>query len=334
MADSPQRFPFEPWERPTLRKLGPWRGLQVGAAVAVNPLRNDPTYREFLVREFNVVTAENAMKFYTIRRSPERYDFSGADAIVTFAQDHGLKVRGHTLVWHFALPEWLSEKTMSREETIEFKREYIHTVVGRYRGRVFAWDVVNEAIEYDGSMRQTYWYERLGPDYVDLAFQWAREADPEALLFYNDFVGEGMGHDTTVLYDYVKGLLERGVPVDGVGLQLHVNIDDPPRPRTVRRAIRRFADLGLKVHITELDVSIAKPVTAKDLDKQARIYADLIRLARNEDAVTDFIMWGFTDRYSWVPMFFEGRGAALPFDEDFNPKPAHLTMMDALASRW
>jgi endo-1,4-beta-xylanase len=316
-----------------LRVLAERHGLYVGAAIAAKPLRRDRAYRDTLSREFNVCVAENAFKFGPLRPSPSRYDFAEADAIADFAAANGMKLRGHTLVWHSQLPRWLTKRLRSRDEAIALLREHIQTVMGRYRGRVWAWDVVNEAIAVDGSGPRTesYWYRTIGPDYVEMAFRMAREADPDAILYYNDFSAEDMGRKSNAVYDLVRDLKSRGVPIDGVGWQMHLingfRVTDDHRANA-----RRLVALGLELSVTELDVRIELPASAGELETQAAAYRDVAELCLTEPGFTSLVTWGFTDKHSWIPGTFPGTGAALPFDRRYRPKPAYFALRDALAA--
>lgn len=316
-----------------LRSLARARGINIGAAVAARPLLNDSLYAQTLAREFGMLTPENAMKFGPIHPARDRYDFRDADAIVEFAVANGMRIRGHTLVWHNQQPRWLTEEDFSRDELLAILREHITTVAGRYRGKVTAWDVVNEAIGDNGSLRDTIWLRRLGPEYLDLVFRWAHEADPEAQLFYNDYGGEGLGRKSDAIYTMVRGLSSRGVPIHGVGLQMHVSLDSFPNPQDVAANISRLAALGLHVHITEMDVRIRQPITEEKLAAQARIYQEIVRVCLSSPNCTAFVMWGFTDRYSWVPSFFPGFGGALILDESYGPKPAYSALAELLRGR-
>lgn len=317
---------------PTLRSLAQAKGRYVGAAVDPRPLLGEPLYAETLAREFNMVTPENALKFGRTQPSRDRYTFRDADAIVAFARANGMAVRGHTLVWHVVLPRWLTGGAFTREELLAILRAHIATVAGRYRGQIAAWDVVNEALGNDGSWRDTIWYKTIGPEYVDLAFRWAREADPQARLFYNDYDCEGLGSKSDAVYELVKGLRQRGVPIDGVGLHMHVRIDASPEPAEVAANLQRLAALGLEVHITEMDVRIDGAVTEGKLARQASIYKDMLRVCLAAENCRAFVLWGFTDRHSWIPSYFRGWGAALPFDEAYRPKPAYRALMEALST--
>ena len=317
-----------------LRALARGRGLAVGAAVGVRPLAADPAYRRALAREFDVCVAENAFKWSALRPSPGRYDFRGADAIAAFARRNGMRLRGHTLVWHEQLPAWVPARVHTRDEAVALLREHIETVMGRYRGRVWAWDVVNEAVANDGAglRAESFWHKTIGPDYVELAFRFARAADPRARLYYNDFDAEGLNPKSDRVYELLRDLKRRGVPVDGVGWQMHVQSGF----RTTadhRENARRLAALGLELSVTELDVRVPLPATPEALAAQAETYGDVTSFCLDTPGVRALVTWGFTDAHSWVPGFFKGTGAALPFDERLRPKPAYAAIARALAAR-
>jgi endo-1,4-beta-xylanase len=300
----------------------------------VGPLLNGPKYGEVLAREFNLVSVENAMKFGPIHPEPDGYDFAGADAIVAFAGKHGLKVHSHVLVWHAQQPAWLTGKQYTREELMTILRDHIRAVAGRYRDKVAYWDVVNEAVEGDGSLRNTFWLRAIGPDYIELAFHWAHEADPKARLFYNDFGAEGLNKKSDAIYEMVKDLRARGVPIHGVGLQMHTSLRQPPDPKQVAANIKRLNDLGLEAQITEMDVQIQNvPGTLEEkLEAQARVYREILEVCLAAKNCKAFGMWGFTDRHSWIPGFTGHPDAPLIFDENYNPKPAYHALASALGA--
>lgn len=318
----------------TLRALAEKRGLRIGAAVAVRPLREEPQYRQVLAREFNLVTPENAMKLAPLRPARDRWAFEGADEIAAFAAGHGMQVRGHTLVWHNALPPWLTEGAFSRQELAGILQQHIEAVVGRYRGRVAAWDVVNEAVGPEGGLRDTFWARALGPQYLDLAFRWAHQADPGARLFYNDYQAEDLGAKSAAVYELAAGMLDRQVPISGVGLQMHIGLDRYPQPECLAANINRLAALGLQVQITELDVRIQGGTGTREerLAEQARIYRQVMAACLSASGGTAFVMWGFTDRHSWIPWHTGRPDAALIFDESYQPKPAYQALLEALAA--
>lgn len=319
----------------SLRSLAQNRQIVIGAAVAIDPLRNEPVYRQILAREFNSLTAENVMKFSFVHPERDRYDFTDADTLVTFAEDNNMKVRGHTLVWHQQLPQWLTEGKFTREQLIQILRDHIDTVVRHYRGKVFAWDVVNEAIGNNNGFRDTIWLRGIGQEYIDLAFRWAHEADPKARLFYNDYGGEGLGAKSDAIYNLVRGMLQRGVPIHGVGFQMHVGLAYAPPTADVAANIQRFAALGLDVHITEMDVQIqnGRGTQAERFVAQAKIYRDMLGVCLSQRNCNAFVLWGFTDKHSWIPGFTKKPDAALIFDNSYRPKPAYNALIEVLRQR-
>ncbi len=320
-----------PTPEPSLRGLAQARGLKIGSAAL--PLPREPLYQETLAREFSMLTPEYTMKLDHLQPAQGRYEFDQTDAIVDFARREAMDVRGHTLVWHGALPDWLVDGGHTTGELRSILRDYILTVGKHYRGKVVAWDVVNEAIRGDGRLRDTIWTAGLGPGYVDVAFRWAHEADPDAMLFLNDYGGEGMGPKSDAVYSLAKEMVERGVPLHGAGLQMHVSIARSPSPEDVASNIGRLGGLGLEVHITEMDVRVQDSTLPMDerLAAQARIYGDMMRVALDAEACTAFVTWGFTDRHSWIPDFTGNPDAALLFDEAYRPKPAYRALVEALS---
>jgi endo-1,4-beta-xylanase len=306
-----------------LRALALSSGIHFGAAVDVDVLNADKAYARLLAREFNLVTPENAMKFSIVQPERGRFDFTQADALIEFAKAHAMQVNGHVLVWHQQLPDWLTQGNFSRDELKAILREHIQTVVTRYRGRVASWDVAAEAVDEDGRLRETFWSRGIGPDYLALAFNWAHEADPQARLRYNDYGGEGAGPKSDGIYDLVTALRMKGIPIHGVGLQMHVSLKDAPRASDVRINMKRLAALKLETHITEMDAMLSMPATHADLKKQATLYRNMLQACLAVPQCRSFSTWGVTDRYSWIPEFFPGQGAALLFDSDDRAKPAY-----------
>jgi len=323
----------------TLRHYASLRGINIGAAVSSSYL-NESMYALTLYSQFDMVTAEWEMKFSPVQDIRSNFNYSGGDAIVNFALAHNMKVRGHALIWHQAVPVWLTNKTWTSNELDNIMKYHISNVVTHFKGKLACWDVVNEAIDDNSpanGLRKTFWYNIMGPGYIDQAFRYARQFDSNVLLFYNDYSGEGLNSKADAIYSLVTNMLARGVPIDGVGLQMHIDTSGYPTNNNFLSNISRFTALGLKVHITELDVRIPIPASSAELTKQAQIYHDLMALCLQNTNVTAFVMWGFTDKYSWVPDFFNtangystNYGAALPFDENYNKKPAYNSLLNAL----
>lgn len=327
-----------------LRDLALARNLSIGAAVNVSALQHDRTYAELLTQQLNMVTPENVMKFNITEPGQDIFDFTQADALVAFAQAHRMQVRGHNLVWDEALPLWLTAGHFSKPQLQEILQNHISTVVQRFRSKVHIWDVVNEAIDDNGHLRKSIWLDTLGPDYIAQAFRWAHEADPQAHLFYNDYGAEGLGAKSEAVYKLVKSLVDSGVPIYGVGLQMHVSIFHTPSEHDVLVNMQRLAALGLKVQITEMDVSLrqnneylANPtpvqVMPAQLNVQARIYHDMLAACLSTNACEAFVMWGLTDRYSWLNgdgLIPNHADAPLIYDEHYQPKPAFTALANAL----
>lgn len=328
-AASPSPTPSQP-----LRAAAESRHLMIGAAADPNHIRQDPAYAAALAREFSALTPENALKFGPLRPTQSTYNFADADFLVEFAQAHDMRVRGHTLVWHNQLPDWLTSGTFTRDQLIAILRDHIMTVVGRYRGRISTWDVVNEAVDERGAeLRQTVWSQGVGPDYIDMAFRFAHQADPAAKLFYNDYGGEDLGPKSDGIYNLVKDMKARGVPIDGVGLQSHFILGEVPPSADVDANIKRLSALGLQVQITELDIRTTLPADDAALRRQAGAYRDYLKVCLSNPSCTMFVTWGVTDRYSWIPQFYPGQGAALLFDDAAQPKPAYFALLDALSQK-
>ncbi|HTP59276.1 MAG TPA: endo-1,4-beta-xylanase [Spirochaetia bacterium] len=326
----------------------------IGAAVNPQTL---VTQKDLLVAQVNSVVAENEMKWGSIHprrgNAASSYNFYGADAVVAFAREHGMRVRGHTLVWHQQVPRWVfvgDKGPASRDEVLQRMQDHISTLLTRYKGQVYCWDVVNEALADDGTWRtDSPWYMAAGgdqngdgiPDYIEKAFEFARQADPSARLFYNDYnIESGAKLDGAVAL--VKALKEKGL-LDGVGIQGHWSIFSPD-VGTVRNAIERFASLGVEVQITELDLSVypwgsALAYTAlppEVADRQAATYAALFKVFRDESGapgtaregqagkLTGVTFWGIADDHTWLDFFpVAGRkNWPLLFDTSQQPKPA------------
>ena len=318
----------------TLRSLAQARHFYIGTTVDVKALRYEAVYNATLAREFNMVTPEVSMKFSETEPQRDVYTFAKADYIVAFAQAHQMQVRGHNLVWYTDLPTWLTNGTFTRDELIAILRDHIITEVTRYREQVNIWDVVNEAVGDDGTLRDSIWLRGIGPEYIDMAFQWAHEANPQARLFYNDYGGEGLGRKSDAIYALVKGMLQRGVPIDGVGLQMHISLDRYPSAQDVLANMRRLTALGLEVQITEMDVKTqddARPMQAK-LTAEAQLYGDMLHTCLSVTRCTAFVMWGFTDAHSWIPAYTGHPDYPLIFDAGYRPKPAYFALQRTLLS--
>jgi endo-1,4-beta-xylanase len=318
-------------------------GVLLGTAVRAPQLAEE-SYATTLAREYNLVEPEDAMKWWVLRPDAVTFDFRQGDEIVRFAQAHGMKVRGHCLLWGRANPDWLTHGSYTPTQLSQLLHEHINQVMQHYAGQVFAWDVVNEALDENGNLRDSLWYNQpgigsadKGTRYLEQAFRWAHEADPHALLFYNDAEGEGLGRKSDAIYALVKDFKRRGVPIDGVGLQMHI----PGLAAdfaAIAANLARLTALGIQVHITELDVSLpldkqGNPLHPDDLTRQADIYRGIVHACLQSPGCTAIQTWGFTDKYSWIGSHSRGSsGLALPFDRRYLPKPAYRAVLQELAA--
>ncbi|WP_324670020.1 endo-1,4-beta-xylanase [Geochorda subterranea] len=320
-------------QEPSLRELAAPTGLRIGFASANDfwTLPDAATYQRLAAREFDILTPENQMKWDSLRPAPDRFDFEAAERHVAFAAAHGMQVHGHTLVWHNQLPAWLTTTRWTPDALEGVLEEHIRRVVGHFRGRVAVWDVVNEALDEDGRLRESFWYVNLGPSYIEKAFTWAREADPDAILIYNDYNIEVVNAKSDALYEMMVDFKRRGVPVDGIGFQMHVTHRGLDYG-SLRRNLERFADLGLSLYITEMDVRIPGEPDMERLLQQAEVYRRVLQIALPQPRVAAVQFWGFTDRYSWVPQSFPGQGAALVFDRAYRAKPAYYALKEVLSA--
>ena len=317
-----------------LRTLAETRRLHIGVGTAIGSYFNrtdaaGTEYMAVLKREFNVVTPENDLKFSALRPTRATFRFARPDSMLEFATANGMRMRGHTLVWHNQLPSWLTGGTWTQAEGVALLDEHIAAVVGHYKGKIAAWDVVNEAFDDSGVPRTTFWSTLIGPSYIAQAFRSAAAADPGARLFYNDYNIETIGAKSNAVLAMLAELKASGVPVHGVGLQAHFIAGQAPSRDALVANMNRFAALGLAIEITELDIRVPVPASAAALQTQAQNYADVVRACLDVPACDMVVAWGFTDLSSWVPSTFAGQGAALLFDESFQPKPAY-TAVNAL----
>lgn len=318
---------------PTLRLLADKYGLWVGTSVAAS-LLDDPEYASLLVREFNMVVPEVDMKWEVIHPEVEGYDFSKGDTIVAFAEAHRMAVHGHVLVWEQQLPPYIQEAEYSRQEWIETLCVHVKTIVTHYRGRIQVWDVINEALDDQGILRDTIWLRTIGPEYIAMAFHWAHEADPQALLVYNESRAEGLNRKSQAVYALVQGLLNLNVPIHAVGMQLHTALDVHVKQNALQQNMKRLSDLGLQVYITEMDVRLQYSDRSPQdkLIEQAKVYRLVFSACLANPLCKMFETWGLTDRYSWIPDYTGKDDAPLLFDREGNPKPAYDAIMQLLTA--
>lgn len=327
---------------PHLRELADRSGLLIGTCVSANPLlKSDASvyqqYQRVAAEQFNILTAENAMKFALVAPAPDVYDWTVADAIFEFARKHHQKVRYHTGLWYMQTPAWLNTQAMSLSQIAQTGWAFIEQTGRRYGETMYCWDVVNEALNDPpdaGLWRDCIWLQALGPDYVAQAFKLAHKVAPKALLVYNDYKTTFGEVKADRQYDMVRGLVDRGVPLHAVGFQTHLYDGQIPDGNAITANLSRFAQLGLDIHITELDVAIGKMegTLEKRLERQARIYQVVLEACLRVPRFKVLQTWGFTDRYSWLPRFLKYPDeAGLYLDADFQPKPAYRAIHKLLS---
>jgi len=318
---------------------------------------NDPNSIELVKQQFNTLTAENCMKWEKIHPKPGEYDFEAGDSLVAFAQEEGMFVVGHTLIWRSQTPRWVFQdeagETASRELLLERMRDHIHKVVGHYKGSVHGWDVVNETFGDDGQLSRSPWFRIIGEDYIQYAFQFAHEADPDAELYYNDYNMWYPGKvEATV--QLVKDLQSKGIPIHGIGLQGHWGLDYPKLDE-LEVAFQAYADAGMKIMVTELDIDILPQPSnyrgadisknfelKKELDPYSEAlpdsmqqvladrYAEFFRIFyKYRESVSRVTFWGIHDGHSWKNNFpVRGRtNYPLLFDRQLQPKPAYEAVL-------
>ena len=309
-----------------LRDLAAAKGVYMGTALMQSELTG--TSGSIAGAQFDSVTPGNEMKWQSVEPTRGTYNWGPADQIVSFAQAHDMQVRGHNLVWHSQLPNWLTSGSFSDSALHDIMIKHVTDEVTHFKGEVVHWDVVNEPFNEDGTYRSDLWYNQLGVSYIADALTAAHAADPAAKLYINDYNIEATGAKSNAMYTLVKSLKAQGVPIDGVGFQAHFILGQVPSD--FKANLQRFADLGVDVAVTELDVRMQLPSDATKLQQQANDYTTVMNDCLGVSRCKGVTVWGFTDATSWVPSTFPGQGAATPYDENYQPKPAYTAIQTAL----
>jgi endo-1,4-beta-xylanase len=330
----------------TLRALGAKIGLPIGSALIPQDIET-PNYAAIAGSQFSVVTPGNGMKWQIVEPSPGVYDWSQADQLVAFAQANSQLIRGHTLLWHNQLPTWLTtgvgNGSITTSQLWDLLEQHIFTEVPRYRGKIWQWDVANEFFldaDPSGIDPTNFWIAALGPTVIPQAFTWAHEADPGAILVYNDYniAGEdGTNAKSDAVYAWLQQMLDQGVPITGVGNQGHLDTQYGFSPQQFLADLQRYTTLGLHVAITEADVrtfvnNATDQVPADNLAQFAQPYeySAMLKAALQVERLISFTVWGFTDSDSWVPGTFAGEGYAAIYDVNQNPKQAYYDLQNDL----
>jgi endo-1,4-beta-xylanase len=330
----------------SLRALAANIGLRMGTAVIPFDL-DHPDYQAIVAGQFSVVTPGNEMKWQVVEPTQGMFDWSGADRLVAFAEQHGQLVRGHTLLWHSQLPDWLTSGvangTISNDQLRGLLHQHITTEVSRYKGRIWQWDVANEFFTDSNPSTinpNDFWVSHLGTGVIADAFRWAHQADPHALLFYNDYniAGEdGSNAKSDAVFTWLKQMLAQGVPINGVGDQGHLDTQYGFSGTQMTQDLQRYASLGLKVAITEADVRTfvnnatdQVPTDHLATFAQPDEFGQMLKACLAVRQCISFTVWGFGDADSWVPGFFTGEGYATIYDVNLNPKPAYTELQQDL----
>jgi endo-1,4-beta-xylanase len=332
----------------SLKEHARGKDLLAGAAVVVRGLQTDPALQQLLSEQYAILVPEGELKWRALRPTSTTYDFTAGDALFAFAAAHQMQVRGHTLLWHNSVPDWLAAAPSSFNVR-QLLVDHIRTVMGRYCGRVHSWDVVNEAIlpadKQPGDLRKSFWYDAIGPDYIDLAYRTAFEADPHARLTYNDYGVEYDSDDNAnrrrAILALIRGMIERKVPLNAVGIQSHIHAASP---NIIGRGLADFIgaihNLGLEVYLTELDVN-EDDVPYDDVARRDQAVADTYRqflhVALASPAVKAVLTWGVSDRRTWLndgPTHHRKQPnrpqRSLPFDPEYKPAPAFFAIRESI----
>ncbi|TCD60164.1 hypothetical protein EIP91_010623 [Steccherinum ochraceum] len=297
-----------------------------------NPELTDTAYVKILSDNtmFGQITPGNSMKWDATEPARGQFSWTGADQIANLAKGNGQLLRGHNCVWYSQLPSWVSSGNFDSATLTSIIQTHCSTLVGRYKGEVYSWDVVNEPFNDDGTWRTDVFYNTLGTNYVNIALQAARTADPAAKLYINDYNIEGPSAKTTSMMNLVKSLKAANVPLDGIGLQGHFIVGE--LPQGIEDNLRAFTALGVEVAITELDIRMTLPSTAALLAQQSKDYQTVISACQAVEGCVGVTIWDYTDKYSWVPQTFSGQGAACPWDQNLVEKPAFQGIVNGFNS--
>ncbi len=318
----------------------------IGTAIQIKKLLNDPQLKQLEIENFNSITSDRDMKMNRITPSEGVYNWGTIDTILQFAQENKQRLFGHNLIWHSSTPEWVETKGAKDSVWLaKFMKEYIQTYVGRYKGKVAAWDVVNEAFDTEGGeYRKTFWYTNLGKSYIEKAFVYAHEIDPKAILFYNDFNIERDSLKLNAVLDMVNEFKQKGVPISGIGFQMHIRMDTPDE--IIEKSLEKAAATGLQIHLSEVDiifnkhndtqnggVQIYQELTDEMKKEQAEKYKNLVLIYRRTVPKAQqfgITFWNFNDRDTWINPFFNLKDWPTIFDDKLSPKPAYFGFKEAL----
>ena len=326
----------------TIRQLAKERGRFIGTILNSEWFNDaiEPEFQEIHKTQFNVVVAENEMKFDATEPKEDEFNFEKGDKMIKYAQANGLRVRGHALAWHSQVANWVNNYSGQKEKLLAVLKNHITKVVSHWKGKIAEWDVVNEAVndDYNADWRSTnsVWYEGIGAEFLDSAFVWAHEADPDAELCYNDYSlewGLREGSKASFVVEQVKRWKANGIPITCVGTQTHIEIAHETTPQNVRALAKALAELNVTLNITELDIGFPKgsagKLTEADYAKQGHLYRQFMDVFLEEPNMGEFVIWGLTDAHSWLDEQ-QGKTEGLLYDKQYKPKPAFDSVMASL----
>lgn len=318
----------------------------IGTAIKIGTLTKDSELQKIQKQNFNSITSASDMKMNEVIPSEGVYYWERIDSILDYAQSNGQRLFGHNLIWHSSTPKWVEEKGLKDSLWMaQFMKDYIKTYVGRYKGKVIAWDVVNEGLESaGGNIRETMWYKAMGEDYIAKAFIYAHEADPEAILFYNDFNIERDTIKLNATLKMIKELKAKNVPISGIGFQMHIRMDIPDE--IIAHTLKKASETGLQIHLSEVDIIFNKhddtrlggiqiydELTDAMKKAQAEKYKNLVKMYRAivpKKQQFGITFWDFTDRDSWINSFFNLNDWPTLYDTRLKPKPAYYGFLEGL----
>ena len=330
----------------TLRSLAEERGRYIGAILNSEWFGGgwggglEPEFEQIHKVQFNAVVAENEMKFDATEPSENTFSYDKGDKMIKYAQENGMRVRGHALAWHSQVPGWVSNYSGQKDKLLAVLKNHIENVVGHWKGKIAEWDVVNEAVNDDNNhgwrSNGSVWFEGIGAEFLDSAFVWAHAADPDAELCYNDYAiewGLGNGSKAGFVLEQVKRWKENGIPITCVGTQTHIEISHETTPQNVRAFAKELAKLDIKLNITELDIGFPKGSAGQlgqsDYEKQGPLYRQFMDVFLEEPNMGEFVIWGLTDAHSWLDNS-QGKTEGLLWDKQYKAKPAFDSVMASL----
>jgi endo-1,4-beta-xylanase len=308
----------------------------IGTAINIDALLFDSTYQAVALKQFNSFTAENIFKAEYLHPEPFVYNWTLADTLAYFCKTNNKRLFGHTLIWHKQLPQWMIDYDGNAAEWEQLMKGHIQTIVTHFKNTVSAWDVVNEAFNEDGTLRNSIWLQHIGPKYIEKAFVFAHEADPNALLFYNDYNLESNPTKRKSVLSLLNNLKNRGIKVDGVGLQMHISTAYPEASQ-ISDAFQEVVDSRFRIHVSEMDISVnplSKNIVANEslLNEQAVLLSKVVLNYNQIPSLYRYgiTFWGVSDRYSWIRNFYNRADYPLLFDDDFYPKPCYCQLVKTL----